>query len=379
MFDTWRERIGGIAGFVIASGVIALAATSDRAPRPWDEVVPPATGSEQELDALPARGAAAPLLGSAALLPMDEARARNAADPFFAGPLAPAAPFRFTGSSIDLARATQCLALAAMAEAGPTDDGQRAVIQVILNRVRHPAFAGTVCGVVFEGSQRRTGCQFTFTCDGSLARGYADQSWAAARQRAVEALNGRVYAKVGNATHYHTDWVYPWWSPKLQKIAQVETHLFLRWPGFWGSAAAANRVYRGGEPDPAGLEQADLATPQEGVAVPASIPSDTPAIAGGEVRQRDATGRGNLIAIDPSSSAAATLEIAHRLCREGATCRVLGWASAAQVPAGFPISPEARKSLAFSFTRDPSGQEITLYDCDRFTGIPRDQCIPRAR
>lgn len=374
-----REWTGGIAGVALALGMIGMAATSDRAPRPWDEVVPPNAQSAKGLDALPARGAAAPLLGAEPMLPMDEARARNAAAPFYPGPLAPAAPFRFRGTSLDLARATQCLALAAMAEAGPTDDGQRAVIQVILNRVRHPAFAGTVCGVVFEGSQRRTGCQFTFTCDGSLARGYADESWAAARQRAVEALNGRVFARVGNATHYHTDWVYPWWSPKLEKIAQVETHLFLRWPGYWGSAAAANRLYRGGEPDPAGLEQPSPDSPVDGVAVPVSVPSDTPAITGGEVRQRDTTGRGNLIAIDPSSSAAAVVDIAHRLCREGATCRVLGWASAAQVPAGFPIPPEARKTLAFSFTRDPSGREIALYDCERFAGIPRDQCIPRAR
>ncbi|WP_398286925.1 cell wall hydrolase [Sphingomonas daechungensis] len=50
-------------------------------------------------------------------------------------------------------------------------DGQRAVAQVVLNRVRHPAFPANVCGVVYEGSTRATGCQFTFTCDGSLMRG----------------------------------------------------------------------------------------------------------------------------------------------------------------------------------------------------------------
>ena len=142
-----------------------------------------------------------------------------------------------------------------LAEAGAGDADQRAVMQVILNRVRHPAFTNTVCGVIFQGSERSTGCQFTFTCDGSLRRTYPDSLWRAARQRAEEMLGGAVFQPVGNATHYHTNWVYPWWSPKLDKIAQVKTHLFFRWRGFWGSRNALSARYAGGEPDPAALRQ----------------------------------------------------------------------------------------------------------------------------
>lgn len=199
-----------------------------------------------ELARLPGLPADAPLLTAPpSLSDMDAARARNAAVPFVKGPVTPAPRFAFKGSPEDRHRATECLALAAMAEAGASDIGQRAVMQVVLNRVRHPAFAKTVCGVVFQGSERATGCQFTFTCDGSLARRYSDSAWLQARIRAGEALGGYVFKPVGLATHYHTDWVYPYWSPELDKLAKIETHLFFRWPGFWGTKSAFSAAYRG--------------------------------------------------------------------------------------------------------------------------------------
>ena len=105
------------------------------------------------------------------------------------------------------------------------------MIQTVLNRVRHPAFPATVCGVVFQGSERSTGCQFTFTCDGALARQPSAAAWARARALAEQALDGAVDERVGNATHYHTDWVVPYWRTSLDKIAQVETHIFDRWRG----------------------------------------------------------------------------------------------------------------------------------------------------
>ena len=71
--------------------------------------------------------------------------------------------------------------------------------------------------------------------------------------------------------------------------------------------------------------------------------------------------------------------LARKLCGSTSTCRVLAWASAAQIPATFPLPREARASLLFSYTRDPAGSEIALYDCSRIGGVNRDQCIPRAR
>ncbi|MFD1958893.1 cell wall hydrolase [Novosphingobium panipatense] len=89
----------------------------------------------------------------------------------------------------------------------------------MLNRVAHPAYPGTVCGVVYQGSERSTGCQFSFTCDGSLARRPQPMFWERARAVARAALAGYVYAPAGLATHYHTVQVRPYWAPSLHPWA----------------------------------------------------------------------------------------------------------------------------------------------------------------
>ena len=107
-----------------------------------------------------------------------------------AGPSA--LPFAIAGSGLDKARALRCLTQAIYYEAASESDaGQRAVAQVVLNRVAHPTWPSSVCGVVFEGSQRSTGCQFTFTCDGSMRRQPARKAWDRAQRAAARALGGR--------------------------------------------------------------------------------------------------------------------------------------------------------------------------------------------
>jgi len=164
-------------------------------------------------------------------LTMEQARAANAAIPFVRGPLVPARPFRFHGTPATREQAVQCLATAALYEAGDDGPGQEAVIQVILNRVRLPAFPKTICGVVYQGSGLTTGCQFSFTCDGSFKRRPEHRGWGAARVAAKRALSGYVFAPVGTATHYHADWVVPAWISSLDKVAQVHSHIFYRRPG----------------------------------------------------------------------------------------------------------------------------------------------------
>lgn len=174
----------------------------------------------------------APFAGSASPphrpLTMAEARVSNAAVPIVADAGARAKPFRFRGGVASREQATECLATAALYEAGDDREGQRAVIQVILNRVRARGFPKTVCGVVYQGSGRITGCQFSFTCDGSLTRRPEHDGWTQARSAARRALDGHVYAPVGMATHYHTDWMVPYWRPSLDKVAQVKSHIFYR-------------------------------------------------------------------------------------------------------------------------------------------------------
>ena len=127
----------------------------------------------------------------------------------------------------DATRAAACLTAAVYYEARSEPlDGQRAVAQVVLNRVRDRAFPHSVCGVVFQGSQRRTGCQFSFTCDGSFTRRPVHLGWGAARRAARRALAGHVFADVGRATHYHTDWMVPYWRDTLVKVGRVRSHLF---------------------------------------------------------------------------------------------------------------------------------------------------------
>lgn len=159
---------------------------------------------------------------------MAEARAINAAIPFAPGPVVPAARFVFRGGPAAREQAVGCLATAARYEAGEDARGQRAVMQVVLNRVGRPGFAGTVCGVVYQGAALATGCQFSFACDGSLRRRPERSGWAAVRRRAARALAGAVFAPVGTATHYHADWTVPYWIGSLDKVAAVGGHLFYR-------------------------------------------------------------------------------------------------------------------------------------------------------
>jgi hypothetical protein len=129
----------------------------------------------------------------------------------------------------------------------------------VLNRVRHPAYPASVCGVVYQGHERPTGCQFTFTCDGSLLRAPMRAYWDRARLVAQAAMNGYVYAPVGNATHYHTSYVVPYWASSLVKSAVVGAHIFYRWAGSWGRPAAFGQRYAAREADPAFLRKDALA------------------------------------------------------------------------------------------------------------------------
>jgi len=190
----------------------------------------------------------------------DQALQINREIPLANGPNPAAAPFMFKGDKTARAQALQCLATAVYYEAGSQDDdGERAVAQVVLNRVRHPAFPGTVCGVVYQGSTRPTGCQFTFTCDGSLYRGPDLAGWRRAYGIAQAALSGFVYAPVGYATHYHANYVVPYWASTLAKNAVVGAHIFYRWAGGWGRPAAFTKNYSGHEPNALALRNAALA------------------------------------------------------------------------------------------------------------------------
>jgi spore germination cell wall hydrolase CwlJ-like protein len=217
-----------------------------------------------------------------------DAVAHNASIPVSKEANPAARPFALRAAGdLDRTRSLDCLTAAVYYEAAiETSEGQRAVAQVVLNRVRHAAFPKTVCGVVFQGSERSTGCQFTFTCDGSLMRRPSAAGWDRARDVAKAALGGKVYKPVGYATHYHTNWVVPYWSSSLTKLANVGTHIFYRWEGGWGRPAAFRHAHAGTEPriglmarlssEPDVPESAEAANPSA-VAVAAAAPIVTDA------------------------------------------------------------------------------------------------------
>lgn len=247
-----------LAGVSAQAGLAVYDQAARAVPSPTG---PPATGYEADphfpgaallfavADRAPA-AVAAPAPGTTGTAPLPD-RPPPPSDP--AGPdasIVAAKPFRVAGTALDHARALQCLTSAIYYEAAnEPDDGQRAVAQVVLNRVRHPSFPKTVCGVVFQGSER-AGCQFSFACDGAMARVPSATAWARARMVAASALAGSVFAPVGLATHYHTYAVKPAWNRGLVMTGVFGAHFFHRWKGGWGTAPAFSQLYSGGEPLP---------------------------------------------------------------------------------------------------------------------------------
>jgi spore germination cell wall hydrolase CwlJ-like protein len=204
----------------------------------------------------------------------EQAKLINAALPFANGPLHAARPFAVSGSNVDQGRALLCLTQAVYYEAGYEPlEGRRAVAQVVLNRMRHPAYPKSVCGVVYQNNGRV--CQFTFVCDGSLNRQPALGAWREAEQVARAALAGYVETSVGEATHYHADYVAPRWAPLLAKVAVIGQHIFYRWPGAWGQPAAFTGRYIGEPRDPLGMRPVIVASQPQ--------PGETVAVAAGPI------------------------------------------------------------------------------------------------
>ena len=193
----------------------------------------------------------------------EEAVKENAERPFLNRPDEPASRFVLRTDAADRDRAITCLAQAVYYEAaGEGAEGERAVAQVVLNRMRHPGFPASVCGVVYEGVGKGMSCQFTFACDGSLVRTPLPSLWTQARKIAEQALSGHVFAPVGHATHYHADYVLPYWADSLDKSVQIGRHIFYRLPSVLGDARSFFQHYAGREPE--------IPKPQSTVVLPPS-------------------------------------------------------------------------------------------------------------
>ncbi len=257
----------------------------------------------------------------------EDAKLINAAMPFDRTAVGAARPFDMASDSgLDHRRALLCLTQAVYYEAGfEPAEGRRAVAQVVLNRLRHPAFPKSVCGVVYQGS-RSPVCQFSFVCDGALYRRPDGDAWREAQSIAAAALSGFVETAVGSATHYHADYVAPRWAPMLAKVAKLGAHIFYRWPGVWGQQAAFTGRYIGEPNDPVALRPS-LRTPSTN-GMPGMVSGETTAVTSGPPIARAANDVGGLLdtskgwTLDiplPSDSAHATRTIAEQQQKSNTT------------------------------------------------------------
>lgn len=312
-----------------------------------------------------------------------DARAQNAEVALITKGFIAARPFIYAGSGDARLRARDCLAAAMIYEAGDDAKGQQAVGQVIINRARHPAFPKSICGVVFQGSERTTGCQFTFTCDGALSRRYSDAAWTRARNNADLMLSGGTYPPVGLATHYHTDWVRPYWSDSLEKIAIVDTHLFFRWPGYWGTPGAFRGAVSGSDGPVAKMA---ALSPLHAIAL--GLPVDFPAgvdanAAIGEARvvvgAGEATGRDTIYTqLDRRAAPESFVTTALRLCGDKPYCKFMGWTNPVLKPDSDAMSDTQRAAMTFSYLRDDkAGFEKALWNCSEYKRDDARQCMKR--
>jgi spore germination cell wall hydrolase CwlJ-like protein len=314
----------------------------------------------------------------------------NDAVPLTQSPVPPAKAFIFSGTPADFERATDCLAATIFYEAGAEAmTGQMAVVQVVLNRVRHPAYPKSVCGVVFQGHERRTGCQFSYTCDGSMARRPSPAAWARHRGLAQAMLKGLIYAPVGLATHYHTDWVLPAWSAKLNKVRVERTHLFFRYNGYWGTPAAFKGKLSRSE---TAFTKLAALSPAHGIAkiiedetktlpeqsademMAAMPPADMERVS----TTLDTEDKGKevfLIFVDPLLESSALTGMAENACGGRKTCKVFAWADQALMPRGLPLDPGDRSSMAFSYVRNGKKSSTQRWNCELFPRERKSDCI----
>ena len=128
------------------------------------------------------------------------------------------------------ARETRCLAEAIYFEArSEPEEGQAAVAQVVLNRVRSGLYPANVCGVVYQNRTHYKACQFSFACEGKSLRVTEGDAWRTAQRIARDVTSGQTFlSEVGGSTHYHANYVRPRWAKRLKKMDVIGHHIFYK-------------------------------------------------------------------------------------------------------------------------------------------------------
>lgn len=147
----------------------------------------------------------------------------------------PALSLSLAGRALE--RAERCLAEAVYWEArGEPELGQVAVAQVVVNRAVSGFYPRDICGVVYQNAHRYLACQFTFACEGRASLVPTEREpWLLAQRISRDMLAGRSWlTDVGHATHYHANYVSPWWARSMRRLQVIGVHIFYR-PRNWGT------------------------------------------------------------------------------------------------------------------------------------------------
>ena len=117
-----------------------------------------------------------------------------------------------------------CLALALYFEARSEPiDAQLAVAEVIYNRVEDQRYPDDICSVVYQRKQ------FSWTHDGLSDKPKNKEVWLEVKTLASEIISKEIELLGHGATHYHAEYVSPYWADSLTQVGQYGTHVFYQW------------------------------------------------------------------------------------------------------------------------------------------------------
>jgi len=132
--------------------------------------------------------------------------------------------------SAELLAEHRCLAEVLYYEArGEGRQGQQAIAEVVFHRMNTGNYGHSICAVVYEGAGH-PGCQFTFTCNGDLARAKEEAAWRESEALAAEILTGEapLHNATAGATNFHAVTVTPDWAETMKQTTQIGNHVFYR-------------------------------------------------------------------------------------------------------------------------------------------------------
>jgi len=136
-----------------------------------------------------------------------------------------------------LEAAVLCLAMNIYHEArGESLAGQMGVANSVLNRVDDPRFPNDVCGVVYQARYSswdkvnpiRNKCSYSWYCDGKSDTPLDDRAFLEATLLSKHMLEIGYPDLTGGATHYHADYVQPYWAETLSYTVKIDQHIYYR-------------------------------------------------------------------------------------------------------------------------------------------------------